>query len=143
MAYCATADLKDALGEAKLIQLTDDESQLAIHDGRVTKAIAAADTLIDSYLRGKHTVPLSPVPDRIRQMSVDLTIWHLYKRRRDQDMPEDLQKDYDRQVRFLEGLRDGKNLLDTPAAPANTGAIFKTNKTSDSRVFTEETLKVY
>lgn len=141
MAYSSLPDLKDQITEERLIQLTDDESLGSINDARITKAIAAADALIDSYIRGNHTVPLTPTTDRIRQVSVDLATYFLYKRRREVDMPEDLVKDYDRQVSFLKDVQSGKVLLDTPTAPPNIGGMFKANKTADSRVFTPATLE--
>lgn len=140
MAYCATADLKDALTEEKIKQLTDDDNLGAISEGRVTYAIAAADALIDSYIRGTHTVPLSPATDRIKQVSIDLSVYFLYKRRREFEMPPDVIKDYDRQISFLRDVQSGKVLLDTPTAVPNTGGIFKSNKTSDSRVFTSDVM---
>jgi phage gp36-like protein len=140
VSYCATADLKDALSEEKLKQLTDDDSLGIVVEGRVTYAIAAADALIDSYIRGTHTVPLSPVTDRIKQVSIDLSVYFLYKRRREYEMPVDVVKDYDRQISFLRDVQSGKVLLDTPTAVPNTGGIFKSNRTSESRIFNDDVM---
>lgn len=141
MPYSTQADLADAVTEQRLIQLTDDESVGTINDARVVKAIAAADALIDSYIRGNHTVPLNPTTDRIRQVSVDIAVYFLYKRRREMEMPDDLVKDYDRQISFLRDVQSGKVLLDTPTASPNTGGMFKSNKTAESRVFSSAILE--
>lgn len=143
MPYSAQADIEDSVTVERLRQLTDDESAGVVNPARVVKAITAADDLIDSYIRGTHTVPLSPVPTRIRQVSVDIATYYLYKRRREMEMPDDLVKDYDRQISFLRDVQSGKVLLDTPTAAPNKGGMFKTNKTSESRVFNSEVMGGY
>ncbi len=146
MAYCTQTDLEDALTKAKLIQLTDDEKLGAIKVARMDKAILSADTLIDSYLRGTHTVPVTGTQaalDRLRQVSVDLTRFYLWTRRRPSDIPEDLDKSYERCIAFLKDVQSGKVLLDTPTATPNTGGIFKTNKTSSDREYTAARLREF
>ena len=143
MGYSTQANLQDAITLERLKQLTDDESAGTVNAARCLVAIGAADSLIDSYLRGTRTVPLDPVPERIAQVSVDLATYFLYKRRRDFEMPADLVKDYDRQISFLKDVATGKVLLDTPAAVTNTGGVFKTNKDSGSRIFNSDKWGTY
>jgi len=117
-------------------QLTDDSAGTTIDSAIVSRAIADADTEIDTYLRGKHTVPLTTVPDSVRKWSVILSIWYLYARRIDLAIPDTLEKDYDRVVSNLKGVRDNKLMIDDAASDANTAGYYKTNKTSSSRIFT-------
>jgi phage gp36-like protein len=147
MAYCTLDDLVDALSRDKLAELTDDENLGDVFLGRITKAIESADTLIDSYLRGKFTLPLvSPAVDllnRLRQLSTDFAIWYLYQRRRGLDMPEKFSDQYDRNSAYLKDVAAGRVLLDAPTAVPNTGGTFKSNKNSASREFTAERLGTY
>ncbi len=143
MAYSTLADLKKAIPEANLIAITDDENLAVVNEGRVTQAIEDADALIDTYLRGKHTVPLSTVPVPIRRASVDLATYYLYSRRMEFEPTESMQNKYKEHVRFLEAVRDGKNLLNDIESAANTGGIYKTNKTSSSQVFDTDLLDTY
>lgn len=147
MPYCTLTNLVDALSRDKLADLTDDESLGNVFQGRVDQAIESADTLIDSYLRGKFDLPLvSPSADllkRLRQLSMDFTFWYLYQRRRALEMPEDIQKQYDRNTAYLRDVAAGKVLLDIPAAVPNTGSIFKTNKNSSSREFNSSRLGTF
>lgn len=140
MSYCTLSDLKAAISEAKLVQFTDDENLGSINVARITQAIASADTLIESYLRGKHQVPLTTALDRMRQLSIDFTIFFLYKRRREFDMPQSVDDDYMRNVSYLKSIAKGEILLDTPTDIPNTGLIIQTNKDSSSRVFTSDIL---
>jgi phage gp36-like protein len=135
MAYCTLTDLKKAIPERNLIQITDDENLEQVNTGRVTQAIEDADNLIDSYLRGKHTVPLSDPSPRIRRLSVDFAVYYLYRRRMEFETTDALAATYKEGIRFLEGVRDGKNIIDDPDSSANTAGIFKTNKVTTDRVF--------
>ncbi|MEO7957879.1 MAG: DUF1320 domain-containing protein [Fibrobacteria bacterium] len=146
MAYCTLADLEGAFTKAKLRQLTDDESLGNVMESRVIQAITSADTLIDSYIRGVQVVPITGPQgalDRLRQLSTDFAAFYLYQRRRDLEMPEDIQKQYDRNVAYLRDIAAGKVLLDTPSAAPNIGGIFKSNRDANSRVFTSDTLGKY
>jgi len=123
MAYCAQDethnDILDQLDESVLIQLTDPDGA-EIDENVVTRAIEDADATIDAYCQGRYTIPLSPVPDKIRQISVDITIYNLFSRRG--DTAHETRKDRHKEaIRFLEAVRDGKIRLGaaTPA-PANT-----------------------
>jgi phage gp36-like protein len=150
MAYCALADILDQLEEQKLIQLTDDENlnpatidsedpDCADIIARIDKAIADADAIIDSYCEGRYTVPLSPVPNRIRQIDVDVAIYNLYSRRSGGGVPEIRSERYKEVIRFLEKVAEGKITLgaSTPA-PANTE--HPVDIAGNERIFTRDLL---
>jgi len=88
MAYCSLTDLKKVEPEAQLIQLTDDAGSGLIDETNLAGAISGADSLINTYLRGHAELPLDPVPDIIVQISAELAICNLYKRRFGSSMPE-------------------------------------------------------
>jgi len=120
MAYCIQDDILRLIDETSLIQLTDDAGAGEIDDDKVTRAIADADAAIDAYCQDRYSVPLSPVPPRVRQLSVDIAVYNLYSRS-DLSMPE-VRKDRNKEaIRFLEKVAEGKIKLGaaTPA-PANT-----------------------
>lgn len=120
MAYCTRDNILERIDEAVLIQLTDDVGAGAIDDDKVTAAIADADATIDAYCQGRYTLPLSPVPAKITQLSVDISVYNLYSRS-DLGMPDIRSERNKEAIRFLEKVSDGKIALgaDTPA-PANT-----------------------
>ena len=107
MAYCTKSDILDQLDESILIQLTDDEGTGEVNDNRVDKAISAADAKVDAYCQKLYAIPLSPVPDSIRDISVDIAIYKLYSRR-DDTMPETRRDNYKNAIRFLEKVSEGK-----------------------------------
>ena len=136
MAYCIQDDILDQVDEAVLIQLTDDAGAGAVDADKVTRAIEDADGTIDAYCEGRYTIPLSPVPDKIRQISVDIAIYNLFSRRGDA-APEVRKDRHKEAIRFLEAVRDGKARLGaaTPA-PANTPDTVSIS--SNTRIFTRD-----
>lgn len=120
MSYCIQTDILNQLDSAVLLVLTDDANAGAIDADVVTRAIADADATINSYCQAGYTVPLSPVPEKIRQISVDIAIYNLYSRR--EDVVPDIRKDRNKEaIRFLEKVADGKIQLGAASpSPANT-----------------------
>jgi len=136
MAYCIQDDILNQLEESALIELTDDENTGAVVDAVVARAIADADATIDAYCQGRYSVPLSPVPEKIRQVSVDIAIYNLYSRRGDV-VPEVRKDRYREAVRFLEKVADGKITLGT-TTPSPTNTENTVNIDGSDRIFTRD-----
>jgi len=132
MAYSTKADILEQLDEDILIQLTDDDDLGTVDDDMVTRAIADADALIDSYCGTRYGVPLSSTPDIIRACSVDLAICNLYARRR--GVPEDRKQRCAERVSFLKDIATGKATLGSAApAPSSDGGPEATTAKSDRK----------
>ena len=133
MAYCTKTDILEQLEEDVLIQLTDDEDAGIVDDDKVTRAIVDADAEIDSYCGTKYDVPFTMAPAMIRKMSVDITIYNLYARRR--GAPEDRKERYDDAISFLKDISKGIASLggDGPSADDDSGPEATTVKSD--RVF--------
>jgi phage gp36-like protein len=86
--YCSLADVINVEPQQQLVQLTDDEDTGAVVTAVLDAAIASADALIDTYLRGHVTIPASPIPPILVTVSAELTVCNLYKRRFGTSMPE-------------------------------------------------------
>lgn len=136
MPYCALADIYPLqLDEDSLIQLTNDDSDTGtVDEDVVARAIADADATIDAYCQGRYTVPLTPAPDKIRQISVDIAIYNLYSRRADM-MPDNRRKRYEDAISFLSAAAGGKIKLgaDTPAQANTSNTVSISN---NGRIFT-------
>ena len=143
--YCALSDIIDQVPEQKVIELTDDENLGEVNQARVDKAIATAGSIIDGYLRGRYTLPLATVPELIETISVDISVFKLYERRREMDMPESLTNCYKNAVKLLEQIQKGLISLgiEAEASASGAGGSYKTNKTADDREFSKEKLKTF
>jgi len=136
VAYSTQADIEKRIPAANVAQLTDDTNGTVTDAAVVTEAIALADALINSYLRGKHDVPLAIVPDLVREWSVSLSIYNLYKRRLNLAIPETLSVDYKDTLKNLGLVRDNKLMIDDAGSIANTAGFYKSNTSKQDEIFT-------
>lgn len=115
MAYCTLEDLKEKISEDKLIQLTDDDGAGAIDTSRTDRAMADAESEIDSYCAGRYKVPLVPVPGIIRKYCVDIAVYNLLQRR--EGAGDERHRDYKNAIAFLQNLASGKATLGQQPEP--------------------------
>lgn len=127
MPYITRADLIKKPGKELLEQLTDRDGLGKIDDGVLNDAITEAGVEIDAYLKGRYAVPLSPVPDIIKNKARDLVVYHLYIH----EPPDQTAKRYNDAIKFLREVRDGDIDLgvDDPA-PAQDGFNMKSSVVS-------------
>lgn len=141
MSYCSLSDITSTITADDVLQLTDDNSTGVIDTSKVDEAIAKADGLIAAFVGGD---ALNPIPDLIRQISVELSIYHLFKRRFASNMPESIDKGYSRSMDLLKQIQSGKlsigNTVTEQTAPSRH---YKTNKTSSDRLFGKSRLSSY
>lgn len=130
MAYSTQADVINQLPEEHVGHLTNDTDGNSINSTVLSSAIEFADSLIDSYLRGKHSVPFTTAPPLIKHISVDLAVWRLYSRRNIPWLDEDTSYNYIRKeaIKQLEEIRKGVILIDTPDDTPNTGKLYFVSK---------------
>jgi phage gp36-like protein len=137
--YTTQADIIKAISEEIVKQLTDDDNLGVINEDNVTRAIARADAEIDGYCAVKYAVPFTTVPPVVAGLSLDMSIYYLYKRR---TMNDDVQKTYDNAVARLKDIAKGLLSLgvDPPPAPASSEGA-ESNKSVSDRIFTRDTMK--
>ena len=104
--YSTLADIKKLLPENSLIQLTDDTNTGAVDEAKVTEAGKQADAEIDSDCGNRYSVPFAIVPEIIKKISVDFTIYNLYSRRVE-EIPQTRTDRYRNGKKQLEAIRKG------------------------------------
>lgn len=93
-----------------LTKINSDELDKLIGESEdnLDSAIQAADSLIDSYLTNvAATLPLTDPPDIIKQLSFDITMYHLHDRIQYADIPERIKLKYDDAINFLKDVARG------------------------------------
>jgi phage gp36-like protein len=136
MPYCTQENILDRIDEATLIALTDEAGAGVVDGDKVAAAIADADATVDAYCQGRYTIPLSPVPPKITQLSVDIALYNLYSQS-DLGMPEVRKDRHAEAIRFSEKVAAGTiNLGSSTPAQANTDNA--ANIDSNARIFTRE-----
>lgn len=103
MSYCELQNLIDRFGEQELIELTDENEVGEIETTQIARAIADVDGLIDSYLSGRYTLPLTEVPLVLTRYACDIVRYDLYDHPTDQ-----ISKRFDEAMAFLRDASNGK-----------------------------------
>jgi phage gp36-like protein len=108
MAYCTQDDLLAMINQEELAALSAESG--GVPDSRIVAgAISRADREIDAVLSIRYAVPFSPVPERVKDLSVDLAIYHLYHRR--SAAPEVWRQRYRDALAFLQQAAAGRAAL--------------------------------
>ena len=141
--YCTIDDLINRITEKALILLTQDSSPATtVNEDIVNENIEIAEDLINSSLRNKYSLPLKAVPNIVKQLCADITIYRLYCRR-PQDVPDNYKKNYEIALQILKDLQSGSKVLDLPSSFGNdnqpaTSALYLTDKAEEDRMFTDD-----
>ncbi|KAB2921672.1 MAG: DUF1320 domain-containing protein [Dechloromonas sp.] len=118
MTYATQADLEAVFGIEDLIELTDqNRPQVAIDAGRVAVALRDASGKINAYLAARYQIPLTPVPEAINRTCVEIAWYYLHA----SSMGGEVQRRYDRAIKFLEAVASGTATLTDVGAPASGG----------------------
>ena len=143
MAYCTQADLEERFGAQELIQLTDETNvpPSTASAAEITAACAEAASLIDGYLTGRYTLPLSTVPDVLKKWACDIARFFLWDDRAGEGSA--VRRGYEDAVKQLESVAAGKfRLVESsgtpPAASGGSVAIV-----ASDRVFTDDLLSLH
>jgi len=145
--YSSVTDIKRLISEATLLQLCDDDNVGAIVESpsntaylNIVAAIEQADALINTYIGGRYTVPvtLDPLPQILRDASGNLAVCNLFDRRREMDVPEGVER---RRKSILQVLKDiAAGTAEIAELSSASSASILTNKTAADRMFTDTLL---
>jgi phage gp36-like protein len=138
-------DIQAQVREETIVRLTDDNGAGAIDTDKVNAAIKAADDLIDGFLRGRYSVPLTgvPVPGIILNVSRDLAIYEIYSRRGEGGVTENVRARAQDARKLLLQIQKGEVTLGLAAPDAETSDPFQVSKESQDRLFGPETLGAF
>ena len=139
MAYCTRQDLVARIGEPLLVELSDLEREGVSNEARIAAAIADATAEIDSYARARYDVPLSPVPEVVRALAVDLVVYRLLAARGfDKASADEAVVDkHKAAVAWLQRLASGQVTLGVERPAKDQGATV----VAPGRVFSRRTLE--
>lgn len=151
--YSSIQSLKDAIGEADLINYVNDESrfedEIDLDDEndvcvtRINDILKKVNDEINSYIDNRYDLPFSLIPDRLRAISDDMCVYYLVKRRNRNDMPEDVVADYRMRIKDLEKIAKGVIDLGITDQQNDMSSEIKTNKTAADRIFNNDTWKKF
>lgn len=117
MAYATEADIIAIHSEDGLNRLADLDGNGVRDAEKVSRALADAAALIDGYIAVRVSLPISPVPAILKNLSVDIAV---YRMASDAGLlSEDMRKRYEDAIAFLRDLAAGKATLPIPRINPN------------------------
>jgi phage gp36-like protein len=138
MSYCTQTDITNSgLSSATLIQLTDDAGTGAVNATVVAECIAQADAEIDGYLGARYSIPVSPVPVMLRNLSVAASVWKLYGHRGLDHARR--RQDYEDALAVLRRLARGEMVLPDVTSgevPSDGSDLPEATRSAEDRIFT-------
>ena len=154
--YATIDDFIKAFGEEETLQLSalDNPSITQIQDDVIQRALDDAAAEINSYLRAAgYALPLSYLPDNLRERANDIARYRLDKNRQ----RSDVRLRYEDALQFLKdlvdrkaSLSDGTDLCGNPGTGTGTGGTNANSGSPDGiryysnpRVFTACSLRRY
>ena len=137
MAYCTQSDLLTMIPVKELAELTADSGDTPDSEV-VDEVIHRADAEIDAYLGMRYTLPLSPLPDQVKGLSIDMALYHLYSRR--SVVPTVRRQKYEAAVAFLKLVAAGESVLENTGDSTSAGdqVVVGSEFSSATRVFTRD-----
>ena len=145
--YCTLDDIEKHTSTPTLIQLTSDDGQDEIDKTVVEESILYSSALIDGYLRGRYSLPLDICFPLLRVLAVDLSVYRLYSRRMQNEMPEVIDSAYKNAIATLRDIQKGVISLqsenDTFESAGFNVDEYRTNKSIIDKLFNKERMLEY
>ncbi|MCX6146055.1 MAG: DUF1320 domain-containing protein [Candidatus Kapabacteria bacterium] len=123
--YSTVNDIIEDLTQILLIEMTDDsDTPTTVNETLVESKIAEADALINSFVKGVSTLPITDSNDLIvlKKISVSLTVCDLWRRRSQTDYPEAVALRYSEAMNLLKQISNGSIKLNTEV-PITSSAV--------------------
>lgn len=132
--YATQSDVENAISVAALAMIADHDGNGTTDAAVVGRALSEASSLADGYLTAH--LPISPVPDILRRVVVDIAVEHLREAR--EQSTEDSRRRYEAAMDWLKDV--GKGLVTfTPEEPASDPGDPEVDTDSAPRLFTRAT----
>lgn len=141
--YCSLVDLKGRISEEKILALADFDDTGEIDNvevqERISNSFADAAAEIDSYCQARYQIPFNPVPDVIKKLAIDISLYNLFSLRGfDEGSPDKVISDrYKAAIKTLENISKGivtVGVSDPPVVDTANRPDF----TGPDRVFSRE-----
>ncbi len=135
MAYCTQNDLLIMIPLKELAELTTDSGDTP--DIQVVdEAINRADGEIDAYLGTRYALPLTPAPDQVKGLSIDMALYHLYSRR--SVAPPVRRQKYEAALSFLKQVAAGEAVVEGASGLLPETAQVESEFASAPRIFSRD-----
>lgn len=127
--YISVNDTITLLGDAIASQLTDDADGSFVNTDLLTNLLTKQSELMDNYLRGRYTLPLTNAHYILETICFSLIKYELYKRRN--IVNDAIKEEYRNAIKMLNDIKSGAILLDEPASNTFVATILNSTYTDE------------
>lgn len=136
MPYASQTNLEDRYGADVLLELADRDGDDEVDAPVITRALADADAIADTYIGRRYTLPLASTPAALVTAAAQLAFYYLHR-----DRPTDeARRDYEDALAWLKDVAAGRAELDVAGAEPETEADGLETSGPD-RVFSRTTME--
>ncbi len=128
MSYCTVSDITAVIPNNELIQITNDAGGSVIDTAKITDEIVYVDNVIDGYIRGRYSLPLTTVPDELKYLARDYVVYQLYSRRMLTEVPISVEQRFKNVNQILRDIRNRKYNLGVESVDGYPDPNLKTDK---------------
>lgn len=144
MAYSSNTDLLKRYSAEELAKLSGDETGTTIDTDRTDVARDLADATIDATLNGCYEVPFPDPDPLITSISIDLTIYHLYRIEYGElPLPAEVVGYYNESLQLLSDLKTGELYLAGFSPTNDSPPTILTAKSDSNRIYSSNVLDSY
>lgn len=136
--YAQYDDLKKRVEESTLILWTNDGGDDFVVSSVCEAALEDSEALINSFVEGYYLTPLSPISERIKQITIDIALYRIAGRRGLSNIPDQIEEYYREAISYLTMIQEGKVKLFGVTAATSKKVIIGVSKDSNNRKFTED-----
>ena len=128
--YASAVEFEEEIGTTETVELTnlDNPSANTVNISRLEKALATASGEINSYLATRYSIPISPVPQILKNYCIDIAWYRLAQN----NAPEQYTTRYNNTIARLKDIEKGQMLLVDDNGVALPKRL-ETNKLIDDR----------
>lgn len=137
MTYATQQDLIDRYGADELAQLTDRAAATTIDAVVVNRALADADSEIDSFLARRVTTPLSPAPQIVKAHACAIARFRLHK----DHAPEHVRDAYKDAIAWLNKAAAGSISIDGLPTPEGATTADMPIVDAPARIFGRDAMR--
>lgn len=111
MAYIDSDYIKARVDDSTLGKLTKEKGGSSPDESLIASKISDAEVRVNSSIGNRYDVPLTTVPDKIKQITFDIALYLIYRTHRTHKMDEEIKWAYERALKELDRIEDGRTKL--------------------------------
>jgi phage gp36-like protein len=136
--YASLSDATELYGDEYVVTSVDRDSDGEADTSAFGSALDKASSEIDTYLAKRYETPVSPAPEFLKQICIDIAI---YRSSPGLERTDEKRERYNDAIRWLRDVSAGKATLATAVEAEDEASEDLPQSTAETRLFTRNSLR--